>query len=424
MKRIALVSISVLLGVFGNGIVFAQNLAGTYSYSDGGVTLTLVLKQDREGNLKGTLSSTTGARFQVDGIFQEGVGVGVCAGDQGAVFFEATPQGDMLDFVMIEPGENNMPDYNKARQVLFAKQRGGMKPGAKPKPSTPPDSAAQTGPKTGSPSAPSKGEVGNPQWGFAFSPPKGWKYKHTDEGVLLGHDTVPGMIVVFPHTSASLQEVKTSMEEGLIEEGITMNLVGQLRRLGSNAFSGEYQGMWEGQQARGRGFGTCSPYGGGAMIVAVTTPDKYGPKLSGPAEQITRGMRYFKVEVSDLMKHFAGYWWYYSGTSSLSHENIIHLAPDGSYRDRREDSADVSNLDQYGNVTSQYLGNAQDRNRGRWMVRGTKFEGVIHVTRSDGSSFDLEYRVKPSNNQKFGEYYFNGKLYHWVTLEKLQMMGY
>lgn len=424
MKRIALVSIGVFLGVFATGVVFAQSLAGTYSHSGNGVTLTLVLNQDGEGNLTGTMSSTTGALFQVEGMVQEGVGVGICAGEEGAVFFEASPQGNNLQFAMIEPDANNMPDYNRARQVLFVKQRGGTKSRVKPPQSTAPDSTARAEPKTDGPSAPSKGEVGNSQWGFAFRPPKGWKYKHTGEGVLLGHDTVPGKIVVFPHASASLQEVKTSMEEGLIEEGITMNLVGQLRKIGSNVFSGEYRGMWEGQQARGRGFGTYSPYGGGAMIVAVTTPDQYGPKLSNPAEQIAKGMRYFKVEVSDLMQNFAGYWWYYSGTSSISHENILYLAPDGSYRDRREDSANVSNLDQYGNVTSQYLGNAQDRNRGRWTVRGNKSEGVISVTKMDGSSFDLQYRVKPSNNQNFRAYYFNGKLYHWMTPEKLRMLGY
>jgi hypothetical protein len=101
------------------------------------------------------------------------------------------------------------------------------------------------------------------------------------------------------------------------------------------------------------------------MILAVSTTDKFGSQQSDPAKQIARAIRYFQVDVSDLTRHFAGYWWYYSGTSAISHEKLIRLAPDGTYRDRREDAADVSNYDQEGNLSNQYLGNLQNRGYGR-----------------------------------------------------------
>jgi hypothetical protein len=278
-------------------------------------------------------------------------------------------------------------------------------------------------PSTGSTSL-SAGEVGNPQWGFAFKPPAGWKYQQNEQGILLGHDQIPGMIIVFPHTYNNIQAVQQAMMEGLQEEGVYMTPSTQLQQTAQNSLMAEYQGIWQGSQAKGCGVGTLSPYGGGAMIMAVTTTDKYGSQQSEPARQIAQSLRYFQVEVSDLMRHFAGYWWYYSGTAAISHEKLIHLAPDGTYRDKREDAADVGNYDQYGNLQNQYLGNFQDRGYGRWTPRGNKFEGVITVTRADGSTFDIEYRVKPSNPQKFGDYYFNGTLYHYATEEDLKMMDY
>jgi hypothetical protein len=280
---------------------------------------------------------------------------------------------------------------------------------------------AQSSPET---SATTPGEVGDASWGFNFKPPKGWKFRKDHNGAILGHDTIAGMILVFPHNMRNRQQLVEQMKEGLFEEGVSLNLSSKLRRRGSDSLFGGYAGTVQGQRAKGHGIGTLSPHGGGAYILAVTTPERFGKEITVAAEAIANGIRYFKVDNSDLVRHFAGYWWYYSGTSAISHEGIIYLAPDGSYRDRREDSADVSNLNQYGDVTSQYLGNSQGRTRGRWTVRGTKSEGVISVTRTDGSSFDIDYKVKRSRNQKFGEYYFNGKIYRWVTEKQLRAMGY
>ena len=103
------------------GLAWAENLSGIYTFSSQGVTLTLTLKQDPQGNIKGTLSSTTGAQFQVEGIVQDGVGLGVCKSKEGGSYFEAHPKGKQLLFALMEPGPNNLPDYSKAKELLFTR---------------------------------------------------------------------------------------------------------------------------------------------------------------------------------------------------------------------------------------------------------------------------------------------------------------
>jgi len=419
--------------------VAAQNLAGKYQLSSQGTSLTLELFLDGQGNLTGSLSSSTGMRYRVEGVMQDGVGVGMVTDGQSGSYFEAHPQGNELMLALIEPDANSMPDYNNVQQLLFTRQGAASLPGSgsgfgassppafgSQPPSTAP--AFQPAPSQGLQAPPgsgkSAGEVSDPQWGYGFNLPAGWKWQKSGEGALLGHDTIAGLIVVFPHTAGSYQEVQSWMREGLQEEGVMLSPSGPIKQLGSNAMGGDYQGLWEGQQARARGIGTWSPNGGGAIIIAVSTPEKFSPQLSKPAEDIARSMRYFKVDVSTMTKHFAGYWWYYSGTSSISHERIIYLGPDGTYSEKGEDAANVGNYDQYGNMNNQYLGNYQDRTQGRWTVRGNKNTGVIAVTRANGSSFEIGYQVKSSNNQKYGDYYFNGKLYHWITEKDLASMGY
>lgn len=124
MRRfISLLTILVIIAL--SAPVMAVNLSGTYTTHAQGNTITLVLRQDAQGNLGGTLSSSTGMQFQIEGMIQDGVGVGACYDNQGGVFFEAHPQGNQLLFALIEVGQNNMPDRNKTTQIMMTKQSGG-----------------------------------------------------------------------------------------------------------------------------------------------------------------------------------------------------------------------------------------------------------------------------------------------------------
>jgi hypothetical protein len=403
----------ILTLIFLSSIVYTQNtetefLLGSWVSNGELGTLYLVFYSDTELEFDGEYASYT----RLPGILRisdEYGSVDYPYNLHGNNLIISFPEGYQLQFQRVEASHPSLP--NEAPEIS-------------PQKSVPSLPSSEIAPPVTASAQLSGKEIGDPQWGFAFQPPAGWKYQQSAQGVLLGHDQIAGMIVVFPHTYGSVQAIQQAMTEGLQEEGIMMYPSGQLNTMGQNAITGEYQGTWQGVQARGTGFGTLSPYGGGAMILAVTTPDKFGKQLSDPANQIAQNMRFFAVDASALMQHFAGYWWYYSGTSAISHEKLIHLAPDGTYRDKREDAADVSNLDQYGNVNNQYLGNSQGRSSGRWTPRGNKYEGIIIVTRADGSSFEIEYRVKPSNPQKFGSYYFNGTLYNYATEDQLRMMNY
>jgi hypothetical protein len=159
----------------------------------------------------------------------------------------------------------------------------------------------------------------------------------------------------------------------------------------------------DGQQVKAKGFGTLSPYGGGAFIISVSTPDKLGEDIMMDAGSIAKNLVYSKAEVSDLMGHFAGKW--VSFTTNTS--SWIQLNPDGTYDEQFESSysGDLSgggNWGAYGN----------DQSKGRWTVLGNKDAGKIVVRLSNGNEIVYDYRVHEERGQKYyGEYLFNGKLY-------------
>ena len=107
---------------------------GTYKLVTQDATLTLQLNHNPNGQLTGSLTSTAGVQFQVEGVVEEGAGYGACSNDQGGVYFETYLDNDQLYFSLIEPDENNMPDYNRVQELLFTREGGG----AAPRPASPP----------------------------------------------------------------------------------------------------------------------------------------------------------------------------------------------------------------------------------------------------------------------------------------------
>ena len=198
------------------------------------------------------------------------------------------------------------------------------------------------------------------------------------------------------------------MQSGLTEEGVQLYPTGGLQPLGNNVLAGEYAGIFNGQQVKARGIGTFSTYGGGAYIVALTVPDKYGPQLSGAADAIASGMQYFKVDVSDLVFHFSGTW----ATATTSTLTNITLAPNGNYFENYEAGYSGEFTDQYGDQVGNWGLARQDQSKGRWTVRGNRQQGVIVITLQDGTESVLEYRVHVEKGQTYWrEYWFNGKHY-------------
>lgn len=111
----------------------AGSFSGTYTMNAPGVSLTLVMNQDAQGAITGTLSSTSGGQFQLDGMVQDGVAVGACYGQEGGALFEAYPQGGQLAFYLIEPDETGNVAGQNARELIFTRSGGSTAPGRAPR---------------------------------------------------------------------------------------------------------------------------------------------------------------------------------------------------------------------------------------------------------------------------------------------------
>jgi hypothetical protein len=395
------------------GLAFAQNFSGKYTLSSQETTLTLTLDQDTQGNIKGTLSSTTGAQFKIGGVIQDNVGVGTCVSNQGGSYFEAHPKGNQLLFALIEPGPNNVPDYSKVTQLTFMRKEGTM-PGqqgrqASPKqPAEQPQASSSPPPETKGPAALSKDVVSDPKWGFKFALPKGWKVEKGPKGAILGHDTIAGQIWVFPHSASTLQEVQEQMHAGLVGEDVQLRLTSQLQSLGKNSVVGVFSGRYQKQQVKACGIGTFFPNGGGAYIVAMTLPTKFGSALENAADEVANSMQSVTAQESarlggtggavapsdsgtqQLMQQMAGVYYSFSSAgpySSGGTERRVTLCPNGTYYSGSESSYSG------GAGTGGAWGAASQRSgNGTWRVQGNANQGILATIDSSGKATEYRYQ--------------------------------
>jgi hypothetical protein len=406
----------------------SAGFAGQYEIRSGDAKITLTLQESAEGNIVGDLVGATGILYRLEGTLQEGAAVGTCYTDEGTAYFEARLEGDLLRLDLIELGEDEQPDYGKMTslelqrvgraQVPFEEQGA---PAPLEKRSAPPG-----GGKTSKPSkeriAPTNGdEIGEPSWGFAFRPPDGWVERHDRNGVIMGHNTIGGMILVYPHREKSLEALRESMANRIEEEKMSFTLKGALDVSGSNRLRGTYTGTYEDQPAQALGVATLSPYGGGAVIIAITSPDQDARDLFAAADAVAAAMSYSEVQRSAADEFLAKTYYSYSGsstsTSLSSTERWLNLCTDGTFSWKKESSTSVNrDAGTYGD-DGELRGSTlyQGKGEGTWTAEGDESSGTLILTYHNGEVVRMRYEVS-TNPHDCGGYgcavKFDGRLYH------------
>jgi hypothetical protein len=247
----------------------------------------------------------------------------------------------------------------------------------------------------------------DPSWGFSFTVPAGWKVHQEPAGALLGHNTIAGLIMVLPHSAASLAEVGEEMLQGLVEESMELMVTGKLEQVAANTLGGACEEYVDGQQAKGTVLGVVSPLGGGAYVITVSTPQAYRKDLAAAADKITKGMQFPKVDASELVRALAGT----RVTMTSNTETRVTLAPNGQFSLYSESSYEGGFSDSGGDVGGWGTDGRREY-RGRWTMRGTRQKGVITLVYERGERADVAFSVPVENGETYwNEYWLDGELY-------------
>ncbi len=134
--------------------------------------------------------------------------------------------------------------------------------------------------------------------GISFTIPEGWMGQESDDMLILGSNTVPGIVIMTTHNYTKEQLISEA-KAGIQEEGTSLTLNGSLDMLGSHAVGGKFSGTMEWQASSAYIIGAANPYEGpGVTIMAATLQNMFSNDHIAVCKQIYQSLKFKKVDRS------------------------------------------------------------------------------------------------------------------------------
>jgi len=217
-----------------------------------------------------------------------------------------------------------------AQALVFEKSAGELAPTA---PAVVPVPDRQAAPAQAVRSA---GRYAHPYWGLSFAVPGAWKANEREGLLLLGSDTEAGLIIVRFVRSTNRQTMLAEYSKGLAEDGITLIPATRAEdyAAGSNrGLGGELSGAGkDGSRIRARVIGIQSQFGDAAVLLGLTTDDKY-PGVKARVEEIAASIEFSAPKIPPANQIVAGnyVYFYISSNGSYSREDKLLLCANGVF---------------------------------------------------------------------------------------------
>lgn len=318
------------------------SFAGRYRYEEGQVVLALALDQGEGGKITGSLSSSAGAQFSVEGAIHGETASGSCRGEAGGTYFEAKLEGGALQFALIGVRPDGAPNTSDVRVLAFRREE--------------PAAAA-----------------GNP----------------------LGQRSQGAEVPALGRRSQSARAAPSSSGGDLIgtwryqgSEGAVDLVIRDERHLSFDGDDATYQAVPGALRVQTDEGLQDYPYALDADTLTITFPDgtrvpfrriRGAPESAAPRQRASNG---------SLQQQIAGVWWGYSGST----ERKIGLCPDGSFRQYTESGYSGRMSDSGGYQTGAWGTANQSSGSGSWNIEGNTEAGTIYVRYQNGSTAAIRYR--------------------------------
>ena len=86
--------------------------------------------------------------------------------------------------------------------------------------------------------------------GLSFDLPQGWNGQLYDDKIILGHSTIPGMIMLTENPIQNATELKTLAMEGFTDDGIIFKPASEFILVSQKRVEGYYQGLFNGTEVK------------------------------------------------------------------------------------------------------------------------------------------------------------------------------
>lgn len=238
--------------------------------------------------------------------------------------------------------------------------------------------------------------------GLSFDIPFGWQGQLSDSSVLLGHNSISGLMVLTENTAKNATQLKTLAMEGLTDEGVQLTPSDEFRVVANNRVEGFYQGQFNGAQVKVYAIGLINGLGNGMNIIIMTETDKFTQQHQQEANKLAKSVKFFKSIDSNAtqnwknkitgtqLKYFNTST--FSGGSGISDRTTIDLCNNGQFIYYSNSHASFDSSGGYGSA------NNQNNNQGSYAIKTLGTQSYLQLTFTNAEVYEYALSTNQQNN--------------------------
>lgn len=184
-----------------------------------------------------------------------------------------------------------------------------------------------------------------PDFGVSFTIPAGWNGEEQGDYIVLGHQTIPGIMLLSGNTSKSADELKRQAEQGLMDEGVVLRSDGEFIVRSENRVEGNYKGSFNGASVKAYAVGLINRMNSGMNVMILSEESVFSEKHKSEVNKLIGSVQFYKAKDSEAtkrwkseimghqLKHLStqGGSDYMGGISGTSSKVIMNLCSDGRF---------------------------------------------------------------------------------------------
>jgi len=238
-----------------------------------------------------------------------------------------------------------------------------------------------------------------PELGIQFEIPAGWSGGEEGDYIILGHNSIPGLMILTQNKARDAHTLKNQAEDTILEEGVFLEADGDFVIVSETRVEGNYKGTYQGQEVKAYAIGLINTQGTGMNILILTAPDAFSKAHIEEANKLARSVKFAAPKDSDntlfwkeritgvqlKYMHTSGGSDYSGGYSGISDVVMINLCSNGqfTYYSNAHSSFDASGGFGSANARKDTGGNYEIYSQGKSTYLDLQFEN------GDVKSFEL-----------------------------------
>lgn len=139
--------------------------------------------------------------------------------------------------------------------------------------------------------------------GLSFDIPTGWSGQIEGDYIYLGHQTIPGLMILSENNSKNTADLKILAEQGINDQAVNLKPIGDFSTIGNNRVEGMYEGMFDGASAKCYAIGLINGLGKGVNVLLVADASVYSDQEhKAEARKMANSIRFFEARETAATK--------------------------------------------------------------------------------------------------------------------------